>query len=220
MAVVRTVLPRKGIIEPQHGSNYELDLDANWQTIDTLMQDATDVQNAVLAAGTVAVWLNDTGLSGIVSGFGLSTSATLTPGVSPGVLYAQGARSAPAAPAPGAAPASSTSFLWFNSVSGFYFNLTGAPAAAGDAYLGSVTTDLTHVTTVTSATKINGRLTVTAGTAGNFSLIHNLGRTPLGAMIYMTSGGALWFQPATLFDATYLYLTASDVGITASIQIW
>ena len=30
MAVVRTVLPRKGIIQPQHGDNYEADLDANW----------------------------------------------------------------------------------------------------------------------------------------------------------------------------------------------
>jgi len=29
MAVVRTVLPRKGIIEPQHGANYETDLDTN-----------------------------------------------------------------------------------------------------------------------------------------------------------------------------------------------
>lgn len=220
MAVVRTVLPRKGIIEPQHGSNYELDVDTNWQIIDSLLQDANDVQNAVIAAGTVAAWLNDSGLSGIVSGFTLSTSANLTPGLSPGVLYAQGARFAPVAPAPGAAPANSASFLWFNSATGFYFNLTGAPATVGDAYLGSLTTDSTHVIAVTGATKINGRLAVTALAAGNFSLVHKLGRLPLGAMIYMTSGGAFWFQPATLFDATNLYLTASDAGVTASIQVW
>jgi hypothetical protein len=67
MAVVRTVLPRKGIIEPQHGSNYEADLDANWLTIDSLLQDANDVQNAIIAAGTVEAWLMDTGLSGVVS---------------------------------------------------------------------------------------------------------------------------------------------------------
>lgn len=220
MAVVRTVLPRKGIIEPQHGSNYELDMDTNWQIIDSLLQDANDVRNAVIAAGTVAAWLNDAGLSGIVSGFTLSTSANLTPGLSGGVLYAQGARFAPVTPAPGAAPASSVSFLWFNSATGFYFNLTGAPATAGDAYLGSLTTDSTHVIAVAGATKINGRIAVIAGAAGNFSLNHNLGRMPMGAVIYMTSGGALWFQSATLFDATNLYLTASDAGITASIQVW
>ncbi|HEV2349008.1 MAG TPA: hypothetical protein VG028_04080 [Terriglobia bacterium] len=220
MAVVRTVLPRKGIIEPQHGNNYELDVDTNWQTIDSLLQDATDVQNAVMAAGTVAAWLNDIGLCGVVSGLALSTSASLTPGLSAGVLYAQGARYAPSTPAPGAAPANSASFLWFNSATGFYFNFTGTAGTVGDAYLGSLTTDSTHVTAVTGATKINGRVAVAAGAAGNFSLVHNLGRAPLGVMIYMTSGGALWFQPANLFDATNLYLTASDAGITASIQVW
>ena len=220
MAVVRTVLPRKGIIEPQHGSNYELDVDTNWQIIDALLQDANDVQNAVIAAGTVATWLNDAGLSGVVSGLALSTSANLTPGLSAGVLYAQGKRFASATPAPGAAPANAASFLWFNSATGFYFNLTGAPASTGDAYLGSLTTDSTHVLAVTGATKINGHLVVTAAAAGNFSLLHNLGRIPMGAVIYMTSGGALWFQPSALFDGTNLYLTASDAGITASIQVW
>jgi hypothetical protein len=220
MAVVRTVLPRKGIIEPQHGSNYELDLDTNWQIIDSLLQDATDVQNAVIAAGTVAAWLNDTGQCGVISGLALSTSANLTPGLSAGVLYAQGARFAPSNPAPGAAPSNSTSFLWFNSASGFYFNFTGTPGTTGDAYLGSLTTDSTHVTAVTAATKINGRVAVTAGAPGNFTLVHKLGRTPQGAIIYMTSGGALWFQPAALFDATNLYLTASDAGISANIQVW
>jgi len=220
MAIVRTVLPRKGIIQPQHGNNYETDLDTNWLTIDSLLQDANDVHNAVIAAGTVAAWLSDTGRSGVVSGFSLATSANLTPGLSSGVLYAQGVRSAPATPAPGNAPASSTSFLWWNSVTGFYFNLTGTPAAGGDAYLGTVTTDPTHVTAVANATKIYGRLAVTAAAAGSFSFAHNLGRIPLGVAVYMTSGGALWFQPANLFDATYLYLVASDVGITASIQVW
>ena len=96
MAVVRTVLPRKGIIEPQHGANYETDLDTNWQIIDSLMQDANDVQTAIQAAPTVTAWANDRGISGVVSGFTLATSATLTPGLTMGVLYAQGLRSAPA----------------------------------------------------------------------------------------------------------------------------
>jgi len=220
MAIVRIVLPRKGIIEPQHGNNYETDLDTNWQTIDSLLQDANDVHNAVAAAGTVAAWLSDIGLSGVISGFSLATSANLTPGLSSGVLYAQGVRSAPSIPAPGNAPASSTSFLWWNSITGFYFNLSGTAATSGDAFIGSLITDPTHVTAVTNATKVYGRLAVTASAPGNFSLAHNLGRIPLGATVYMTSSGEFWFQPVTLFDATHLYLVASDVGITASIQVW
>ena len=221
MAIVRTVLPRKGIIQPRHGDNYETDLDTNWQVIDSLLQDAADVQSAVAAAGTVATWLSDLGLSGVLSGFTLSTSATLTPGLAPGLLYAQGDRYAPSsAPSPGAAPASSVSYLWWNSTTGFYYNLTGTPASTGDAFLGSVTTDTTHVTVVSNATKVFAQIPVTASMAGNFSWSHNLGRTPAGVLIYMTSGGAMWFQPSTMFDATNLYLVASAVGLTANIQVW
>ncbi len=220
MAVVRTVLPRKGIIEPQHGSNYETDMDSNWLIIDTLLQDANDVQNAMMAAGTVAAWLKDTGISGVVSGFTLSTSANLTPGLSSGVLYAQGARWAPLVTSPGAAPANCTSYLWWDSSTGFSFNLTGTAPVSGDAYLGSVTTDASHVVAVVGATKIHGRLAVTTATPGNFSLIHNLGRVPLGAMIYMTSGGQIWFQATSMFDGTNLFLVASVAGLTASIEVW
>ena len=60
MAIVRTILPRKGIIQPKHGDNYETDLDSNWTLIDSLLQDGTDVQAAVLAAGTVEAWLSET----------------------------------------------------------------------------------------------------------------------------------------------------------------
>lgn len=220
MAVVRTVLPRKGIIEPQHGSNYEADLDANWTIIDSLLQDSDDVQAAVMAAGTVAAWLKDTGVCGVASGFTLSPSANLVPGLSPGVLYGQGSRWAPTEFTFGAAPANATSFVWWNSSSGFYYNLTGVPAAAGDAYLGTVTTDASHVTSVTPATKIYGRIPASAPAAGNLTLPHQLGRAPLGALIYMTSGGQFWFQAPTMFDGANLYLVASDAGITSSIQVW
>jgi len=221
MAVVRTVLPRKGIIQPRHGDNYEADLDANWQVIDSSLQDAADVQEAVVAAGTVATWLADRGLSGVISGFALATSATFTPGLAAGVLYAQGNRYAPStAPAPGAAPASSTSYLWWNSITGFYYNLTGAPASTGDAFLGSISTDSTQVTDVNNATKVFAQIAVSAAAAGNFSWPHNLGRAPAGVLIYMTSGGALWFQPSNLFDSVNLYLVASDAGLTANVQVW
>ena len=220
MAVVRTILPRKGLIEPQHGDNYEADVDTNWQIIDSLLQDSADVQAAITAVSTVAAWLQDRGLCGVISGFTLSTSVNLTPGITAGVLYAQGLRYAPGAPAPGPAPASSTSYLWYNSVSGFYYNLTGTPTTGGDAFIGKVTTDQTRVTTVVKATGLFSRIPVTAPAAGNFSFAHNLGRAPLGALIYLTSGGALWFQSPTMFDATNLFLVASAAGLTAQVELW
>lgn len=220
MAIVRTVLPRKGIIQPRHGDNYEADMDSNWSVIDSLLQDSADVQASVTAAGTVEAWLQDRGLSGVVSGLALATSANLTPGISNGVLYAQGKRLALNSPAPGAAPANSTSHLWYNAASGFYYNLTGAPAISGDAYLGAVTADATHITAVTNATKIYGQVPAAPSSPGNFTLPHWLGRVPAGALIRMTSSGAVWFQSPTDMDGTNLYLVASDTGVTAKVQIW
>jgi hypothetical protein len=220
MAIVRTVLPRKGIIQPRHGDNYEADLDTNWQIIDSLLQDAADVQAAVAAAGSVETWLEDRGLSGVISGFDLSTSATLTPGLAAGVLYAQGKRFAPgSAPNPGAAPANATSHLWYNSATGFYYNLTGIAGAAGDAYLGEVTTNATAVTSVVPATKLYGQVSVAPTAPGNFAVAHRLGRSPKAVLVQMTSGGAIWFQSPTLFDATNLYLVASAADLTAQITL-
>jgi len=221
MAVVRTVLPRKGIIEPQHGANYETDLDTNWQIIDSLLQDANDVQTAIQSGPTVTAWVSDRGISGVVSGFTLATSATLVPGLSAGALYAQGLRYAPtSAPALVAAPAGSTSYLFYNSIGGFYYNLTGAASTPGDALIGIIAANATAVTSVTQATKIWGQLLVAPGAAGNFTLPHLLGRTPVGALVQMTSSGALWFQSSAMYDNTNLYLVASDPVVTAKVQIW
>jgi hypothetical protein len=220
MAVVRTVLPRKGIIQPQHGDNYEADLDANWLTIDSSLQDAADVQAAAIAAGTVQALLEDLGISGIVSGLTLSTSANLTPGLSSGTLYAQGKRFSIASPAPSAAPANSTSFLWHNSTAGFYYNTTGVAGAAGDALIGVIVTNQTAVTSVMAATKIYGQISLAPTAPGNFGVAHRLGRTPLGALVRMTSPGAIWFQDPTDMDGTNLYLVASDAGVTAKVVIW
>lgn len=221
MALVRTVLPRKGIIQPRHGDNYEADLDANWQVIDSSLQDAADVQAAVAAAGTVQTWLVDRGLSGVVSGFGLATSATLTPGLATGVLYAQGERYAPSsAPSPGAAPASSTSYLFYNSTAGFYYNTTGVAATALDAFIGIVVTNATALTSVTPATKLYGQVSAAPSAPGNFTVAHLLGRSPVGVSVFMTSGGAIWFQSPINFDATNLYLVASDTGVTAKVIVW
>ncbi|MBZ5561701.1 MAG: hypothetical protein LAP13_04710 [Acidobacteriia bacterium] len=125
MAVTRTVLPRKGIIQPKHGDNYEADLDQNWLTIDNLLQDAQDVQAAIGAAGG---------------------------GMSPTEIGAT-----PVAP-------------------------------------------------------------------GNFIVPHGLGAVPFGAIICMTSGGAVWFQTngdgSLKWDDTNLYLVASAAGVTARVLVW
>lgn len=220
MAVVRRVLPRKGIIQPQHGDNYEADLDANWLTLDSSLQDAADIQAAVIAAGTVQALLQDLGISGVVSGLALSTSSNLIPGLASGILYAQGKRISATNPAPGAAPANSTSYLWFNSTAGFYYNTTGVAGSPGDALIGQMVTSGAAVTAVTAARKIFGQIPISPVAPGNFSVAHLLGRSPLGAVVRMTSGGAVWFQDPTDMDGTNLYLVASDAGVTAKVMIW
>jgi len=220
MAIVRTVLPRKGIIQPRHGDNYEIDLDTNWSLIDSLLQDSEDVEAAVLEAGTVETWLNDRGASGVVSGFALSTSATLTPGLATGVLYAQGKRYAPgSAPSPGPAPASNTSYLFYNSAGGFYYNLTGSPSTTGDAFLGVIVANADSVTAVTTATRLWGFVPLATSSPGNLTVPHYLGRAPIGALVVMKSGGAIWFQ-STKWDGANLYLVASSEGLNAEVQIW
>jgi hypothetical protein len=220
MAIIRTVLPRKGIIQPRHGDNYEADIDTNWSLIDSLLQDTSDVSSAVLAAGTVEAWLKDRGVCGVVSGFALSTSASLTPGLTTGVLYAQGKRYAPvAAPNPGPAPASSASYLFYNSAGGFYYNLTGAASTAGDAFLGNVTANAGSVTAVISATRLWGFVPLATSSPGNLTVPHWLGRAPAGAQVIMKSGGAIWFQSAK-WDGANLYLVASSEGLNAEVQLW
>ncbi len=210
MAVTRTILPRKGIVQSQHGlTGYEADQDANWSLLDTNVAFISDLL------------FPDLNINGVVSGFILSTSSTLVPGLTSGILYSQGKRFAPAsAPALGSANASTTNYLWYNTTTGFYYNTTGTANTTGDAFIGTVVTSATAVTSVTQATTIWGQVSAAPTGTGNFSLAHLLGRKPVGAIIQMTSGGSIWFQTPTMFDTTNLYLVASDAGITGKVQIW
>lgn len=205
MAIVRTVLPN-GAIQPQHGSlGYEQDMDSNMELLDEV----------VGASGANVA--GDLGLNGVYSGFTLSNSASLTPGLAAGVLYAQGLRFSLATPAPGPAPASATNYLFYNSASGFYYQTSAVAATAGDALIGQVTTSGTAVTAVTQGTALFGGVSVTASAAGNITVPHVLGRTPKTAIIQMTSLGQIAFQSGTLSDATNLYLQASAAGVTAKV---
>lgn len=208
MAVTRTILPRKGLIQSQHGlTGYEADQDAN----------------ALLLDGNVAfvsdLLFGDLGINGIVSGFALSMAGSLTPGLTAGVLYAQGARYAPAAaPAIPAAPASSTSYLFYNSSSGFYWQASAVGASSGDALIGQAVASSGAVTAVMQATKIMGRIALAPGAAGNFTVQHFLGRAPAGASLMLTSSVAIWFQPA-LYDATNLYLESAGASTGVAV-VW
>ncbi|HEV2425892.1 MAG TPA: hypothetical protein VGZ29_13770 [Terriglobia bacterium] len=210
MAVTRTILPRKGLIQSQHGlTGYEADQDANWAVLDASVAFVSDLQ------------FGDLGINGVISGFTLSVSSTLTPGVSVGVLYAQGVRYAPATlPSLAPAPASATSYLFFNSISGFYYQTGPAGANAGDALLGKITTSASAVTAAVAATRIFGSVSAAASGSGNFTVSHLLGRKPVGAIIQMTSSGSIWFQAAAPWDATNVYLAASGAGTTALVEVW
>jgi hypothetical protein len=54
---------------------------------------------------------------------------------------------------------------------------------------------------------------------GNFTVAHGLSGTPAAVTIEMTSGGQIWFQTER-YDATNLYLVASDSGLTGFAQVW
>ncbi len=55
---------------------------------------------------------------------------------------------------------------------------------------------------------------------GNFQIAHGLGAVPVAVAIAMTSAGAIWMQMPTKWDATYVYLTASDGGLTCDLLLW
>jgi len=199
------------LIQPQHGlTGYESDIDSDMALLDANVAFISDIGNTLLG---------DLGINGVASGFALSTGSGLTPGLTIGVLYAQGNRYAPGTVSIAAAPASATSYLFYNSTSGFYWRSSATPATAGDALIGQVVTSGSAVTAVTTATKVMGQLAVSSSGAGNFTAQHFLGRAPLGALIRMTSGGLIWFQTPTDADGTYLYLVATDQA-TAKVLLW
>jgi hypothetical protein len=176
-----------------------------------------DLPVTALLSSTVAGAL---GIDGVVSGFTLATGTNLTPSLTTGVLFAQGTIFAPSTtPAVPAAPASATSYLFYNSSRGFYWQASAVAANAGDALIGQVVTSSSAVTGVTQATKIMGQVALAPSAAGNFTVQHFLGRKPIGALIQPTSSVAIWFQSPTMYDATNVYLAASAVG-TAAALLW
>jgi len=213
MAVTRTVLPRKGLIQSQHGlTSYEADQDQNWALLDANIAFLSDLPLSPF---------QPLGCNGMVSRFLLSPSSTLIPGITSGVLFAQGVAYAPAsAPTLGPAPASQASYLFYNSSNGFYYQSSGMGARAGDALVGVVTTSASTVLAVQQATPLFGALSLAPTAPGKGTVPHLLGRAPLCAIIQMTSGGAIWFQTPTSYDGVNLYVVASDAGVTGKVIVW
>jgi hypothetical protein len=207
------MLPRKGVIQSQHGlTSYEADQDQNWALLDA---------NVAFMSDLPLTPFQQLGFNGLISGFVLSPSSTLVPGITPGMLCAQGVGYAPAtAPTLSPAPASQTSYLFYNSVSGFYYQSGAVGATAGDALIGMVTANASAVIAVQQATPLFGALSVASSAPGNCTVPHLLGRVPLCAIIQMTSGGAIWFQTPTSYDGVNLYLVASDAGLTGKVIVW
>jgi hypothetical protein len=54
---------------------------------------------------------------------------------------------------------------------------------------------------------------------GSFTVAHGLPTAPLAVDIEMSSGGQIWFQSIG-YDATNLYLVASDSGVTGVAMCW
>ena len=218
MAIVRTVLPRKGLVQSQHGvTQYEADMDGNLAMLDANVAFMSD-----LAAVTDTL-VGDLGLNGVIAGFELATSNTLYPSLTNGVLYASGSRYAPTNPNVGAAPANATSYLFYqaqNWPNSYYYRSVPTALNNGDALIGVVTANATQVTSVTQATTVFGQIPVSAAAPGNFTIPHLLGRTPVGANVRMTSPGSIWWQQPLDMDNVNLYLVASDAGVTAKVQIW
>jgi hypothetical protein len=230
-------------------TNYENDQDSNWTILNALYQQvqgdpaiAAQAANAVLAGPAsgasalptfralgvadlpLAALLESMlpaalGINGVVSGFTLGTGANLTPSLTTGVLFAQGALYAPSTtPAVPAAPASGTSYLFYNSSAGFYSQSSAVAATAGDALIGQVVTSASAVTAVTQATKIMGQVALAPSASGNFTVQHFLGRKPVGAVIQLTSTTLIVFQ-STMYDTTNLYLNAAGAS-SGAVLVW
>jgi hypothetical protein len=67
---------------------------------------------------------------------------------------------------------------------------------------------------VTPGAAVASSVALTPSAAGSFTVAHGLAAAPTRVSIVMTSGGLIWLQKPTQYDATNLYLVASDASAT------
>jgi len=177
MAITRTVLPRKGLVQPQHGiTQYESDMDANLSILDANVAYMSDL------ASVVDTLVGDIGLNGVVAG---SNSPLQTRFILPDEWRSLCQRLALCARRAntGAAPANATSYLFYqeeNWPNSYYYRAVPTSLNPGDAFIGIVVANDTQVTGVTQAMTVFGQIPVTPTTPGNFTVPHLLGRVPVG----------------------------------------
>jgi hypothetical protein len=209
MAVSRTVLPRKNLIQPQHGlTSYEADQDANWLLLDQNVAFVADIPSSLYqpTAGTGLV-LN------IGQGWCFTPSGLIT--------YAAGTLTL---------TASATNYVFLNPAATYApgFNTSGFPA--GSLPIAVVATSATAITTLTDrrtpfmvvsppAAGPAATISITTAAAGNFTQAHTLGRAPQACVIELKSAGSIWFQTAK-YDTGSVYLVAADSGIAADLKLW
>jgi hypothetical protein len=92
-------------------------------------------------------------------------------------------------------------------------NRQAAHAALTDPTTTSTPADVTAFVTTGLATK---ELAIPSTTRGDFSLAHGLSSAPTSAWIQITNDGLIRFQ-TTRYDATNVYLNASDDGLTGYV---
>jgi hypothetical protein len=126
---------------------------------------------------------------GVIAGFVLGVGSGLAPSITKGALFAQGILYRPAeAPALPAAPAGQMSWLYYNSITGFYWQPGLGPVMADDAFLGWVLADASQVRLVSNQVMV---VPDPDGTATEI--------TPLGAVLEAgPEGGATKYETCPL----------------------
>lgn len=60
---------------------------------------------------------------------------------------------------------------------------------------------------------------ITSSAAGDFTVLHGLGRVPFAAVPVSLSAGVFRLTPMA-YDASFVYLNASDAGLTGMLVLW
>jgi hypothetical protein len=210
MAVLRTVLSRKGLIQSQHGlTGYEADQDANWLLLDSNVAFTSDLPGSLypLAPGTGLNLLIGAGYAWVAGSL---------------IVYAGGSL---------AMAASATNYVFLNPAASYApgSNTSGFPATSMP--LAVVTTTALAISAITdrrtpfmmpaaAASGPAATISLTTAGPGNFTQAHSLGRAPTACLIELTSAGAIWFQTPTKYDVGNVYLVAADTGLTADLKLW
>ncbi len=104
--------------------------------------------------------------------------------------------------------------IWFQTVS---YDATNVYLDSSDLGVSAVVYVWLHMPTITVVT--SAKIQLAPIYPGNFTVAHGLGKSPTLVIIRMSSGGAIWLDTPP-YDATNLYLIASDAGVTGEAEVW